>query len=154
MAGVSRPEEDDVTAARRLAVSLLARRDYCSGELRSRLEKKGFATDVIDPLIADLQRRRALDDERYVERFVAYRAGRGQGPIRILAELRPLGLPVDVIERHLQAFGDWRSRAQAVRMKKFGAAVPTDFAARARQARFLEYRGFDADQVRAALDGD
>jgi len=141
-------------AARRLAVALLARRDYCSGELRSKLQRKGFTPDIVDPLIEDLRRQRALDDERYIERFVAYRAAKGQGPIRILAELRPLGLPEESIERHLESLGDWRNRAQAVRVKKFGAEVPRDFAARARQARFLEYRGFEGDQVRSALDGE
>lgn len=154
MAGVSLPEGDDITAARRLAVSLLARRDYCSSELRSKLEKKGFPPRLIASLIEELQRQRALDDERYIERFVAYRAARGQGPLRILAELRPLGLPVESIERHLQSFGDWRSRAETVRAKKFGSEVPRDFAGRARQARFLEYRGFAGDHIRSVLDAE
>jgi regulatory protein len=154
MAVALRPGEDDNTAARRLAMSLLARRDYCSGELRSKLGKKGFSSQIVDPLIEDLQRQRAVDDERYIERFIAYRAGKGQGPIRILAELRPLGLPVEAIERHLESFGDWRSRAEAVRVKKFGTGVPRDFAGRARQARFLAYRGFEGDQIQSALGAE
>ncbi|MDH3589933.1 MAG: RecX family transcriptional regulator [Gammaproteobacteria bacterium] len=35
--------------------------------------------------------------------------------------------------------------------KKFGDEPPADIRARARQTRFLEYRGFDGDVIRAAL---
>ena len=43
-----------------------------------------------------------------------------------------------------------------MRRKRFGAEVPRDYRERARQARFLEYRGFASSQIRAALelDGD
>ena len=40
--------------------------------------------------------------------------------------------------------------ARAARRKKF-RAPPADAAARAKQSRFLEYRGFDAAQIRHAL---
>ena len=46
---------------------------------------------------------------------------------------------------------DWPELARAVREKRFGAGAPADFRERARQARFLQYRGFTADQVRQAL---
>ena len=41
-----------------------------------------------------------------------------------------------------------------MRRKRFGADPPSDFRERARQARFLEYRGFSRDQIRAALEVD
>jgi regulatory protein len=43
-----------------------------------------------------------------------------------------------------------------VRAKRFGPGIPRDYAERARQARFLQYRGFDSAEIRAALelDGD
>jgi len=41
-----------------------------------------------------------------------------------------------------------------VRRKRFGAEPPRDFHERAKQARFLQYRGFTSDQVRAALELD
>jgi regulatory protein len=49
---------------------------------------------------------------------------------------------------------DWLATARAVRRKRFGAEPPRDFRERAKQARFLQYRGFTADQVRAALELD
>jgi SOS response regulatory protein OraA/RecX len=36
----------------------------------------------------------------------------------------------------------------------FGAEPPSDYAQRARQARFLQYRGFSSAQIKAALEFD
>ena len=41
-----------------------------------------------------------------------------------------------------------------MRRKRFGPSPPRDYLERARQARFLEYRGFDSGQIRAALELD
>ena len=41
--------------------------------------------------------------------------------------------------------------AGEVRRRKFGAAAPRSLGERAKQARFLQYRGFDAEQIRAAF---
>jgi len=39
-----------------------------------------------------------------------------------------------------------------VRSKRFGDAMPEDFKERARQARFLQYRGFTSEQIREVLN--
>jgi regulatory protein len=41
-----------------------------------------------------------------------------------------------------------------VRRRKFGSSPPQSLAERAKQARFLQYRGFTSDQIRAALNSD
>jgi regulatory protein len=146
-------EANDAPAARRLAASLLARRDYCSGELRSRLAHKGFTTGVIEELIDALRRERAVDDARYAQRFVSYHATRGHGPVRIARDLRGLGLDASLIDESLQEM-DWNERARDVRRRKFGAGVPRSAAARAKQARLLHARGFTGPQIRAALGVD
>ena len=46
---------------------------------------------------------------------------------------------------------DWAGIAREIRRKRFGLSPPGDYRERARQARFLQYRGFSAEQVRAAL---
>ena len=46
---------------------------------------------------------------------------------------------------------DWAAIAREVRRKRFGVSPPGDYRERARQARFLQYRGFSAEQIRAAL---
>jgi regulatory protein len=97
---------------------------------------------------------RLLDDARYVERHVASRAERGHGPVRIAADLASLGAPPELIEAAIESGPDWRAMADAVRRRKFGAAAPDSRAEKARQARFLQYRGFSSDHIRAATGAD
>jgi len=144
----------DPGAIRQAALTLLARRDYGTAELERRLRARGFEATAIGPVLQDLAASRMLDDDRFVEHFISYHASRGQGPIRIAMELRQRSVPAESIAQHLDAVSDWRERARVARRKKFGAAIPKDFKSRARQVRFLEYRGFSAEHIRAALAGD
>jgi len=149
------PEEAaDPRAVKQAALKHLARRDHAAGELARKLRDHGFEPGAVAGVLSDLSAKRFLDDERFTEQFVSYHAARGQGPARIRAELRALGLPTESIDRHLHAVEGWHERARLARRKKFGARVPKDFRTRARQARFLEYRGFTAEHIRAALEGD
>ena len=102
-------------------------------------------------MVATLVAERLVDDSRYVQNFIAYHAGRGQGPARVRAELRQKGVIGDVVEEGLAAFADWNDAMEAARRKKFGAAWPDGYPERMRQARFLSYRGFTSAQIRTVL---
>ena len=65
-----------------------------------------------------------------------------------------LGLESELIERCLDENPDWVERARSVRQKKFGKSLPADYAGKAKQARFLQYRGFTGAQIRQALGTD
>jgi regulatory protein len=92
---------------------------------------------------------------RFTESFIRSRLARGQGPVRIRAELAERGVADEQVAELLRATDvDWLAKARAVRSKRFGASPPRDYRERARQARFLQYRGFTADQARAALELD
>ncbi len=84
--------------------------------------------------------------------IVRYRSGRGQGPVRIRAELRDKGIDDVLIEDFLDP-GDrqWWQCAVAVRNKRFGPVSPKEYRERARQMKFLHYRGFTAEQIRGAM---
>jgi regulatory protein len=144
----------DPRSIRQAALELLARRDHATSELERKLKERGFDAPAIGPVLEELAAERLLDDDRFLEHFVSYHKARGQGPIRIAAELRQRSMPSESIERHLDAVLDWPEHARTARRKKFGSSVPKDFKSRARQARFLEYRGFSAEHIRAALQGD
>ena len=137
-----------------VAISWLARRDHTSGELQARLERKGFEPDAAAAAIAQLLEDRLLNDARYAANYVMSHAGRGQGPVRIAADLGQLGLPEALIHTALAEGGDWAVRAREVRSRKFGPQVPCDWPEKARQARFLQYRGFSSDHIRLALGND
>src|SRR5215213_7661573 len=144
----------DPQAVRVAAVSLLAGRDFASRELCEKLVSKGYDPDVAAAAVADLVDGKILDDARYAEHFVAYHSNRGQGSVRIAGDLKALGLPAEAIEAALASGPDWSSLAREVRIRKFGLKAPATWAEKAKQARFLQYRGFSSDDIRAAVSGD
>jgi regulatory protein len=73
---------------------------------------------------------------------------KGYGPVRIGRELREKGVEPELIEELLAAPAlDWLERAARVREKKFGRGKATNYREQARQARFLQYRGFSSEQI-------
>jgi len=150
----SAAKSGDPAAVRSAAIALLARRDHASGELRERLQRKGFNPEVVEATIGELTEERALDDARYAGNYVSYSAARGQGPLRIAAELKALAVPSDLIDAALSGGPDWKALAVEVRNRKFGPERPSDWPEKARQVRFLQYRGFSSDHIRLALGAD
>ncbi len=154
-----RPRKPDTAAAeadertvRTAALALLAGRDFGRAELARRLAKRGYPAAVLTVVVDGLVAERLLSETRFVEEFIRQHAGRGHGPVRIRAELRERGVPDSDIEAGLEAAGeDWAALARDTRRRRFGLSPPDDYPERARQARFLQYRGFSADHIRAAL---
>jgi regulatory protein len=136
------------------ALDALARRDHSTEDLRRKLLKKGYDVAVVSPLLAALAAEKLLDDRRYMENFVAYHAARGQGPMRVRMELRRHGLQGPPVEDYLANYPEWLMQLRKTRQKKFGAALPANYADRQRQARFLGYRGFTSAQIRTVLGFD
>ena len=136
------------------ALALLGRRDFCSGELRQKLAAGGYEAEQVAAAVADLVTERAVNDSRFAENYVAYHSGRGEGPVRIASDLRALDLPSDLIQAALDAGPDWRQKAREVRTRRFGPEEPQEWSQKAKQGRFLQYRGFSADHIRAALGPD
>jgi regulatory protein len=144
----------DAAAAERVAVGLLARRDYACAQLAGKLGERGFTAPVVQALIEALRARALLNDERYAGHFVQYHLNRGQGPLRIRRELREAGVASTLIDGALAAVKDWAEIARQVRRRRFGARAPVSWPEKGRQARFLQYRGFSNDHIRSALGPD
>jgi regulatory protein len=137
-----------------VALDALSRRDHACGDLRRKLERKGYDAGVVAALLDVLRAENLLDDRRFAGNFVSYHAERGQGPARVRAELKGLGLDAALITECLDAYEDWPRQLEKARQKKFGDGVPDNYAAKQRQARFLGYRGFTSAQIRSALGFD
>jgi len=148
------PPAADPDGARPAAVALLARRDFASGELAGRLQADGYPAEAVAAAIADLTAERILDDARFASHYVAYHAQRGQGPRRIAMDLGTRGVAQIHIEAALAAGPDWCAQAREVRKRRFGATAPESWAEKAKQGRFLQYRGFSSDHIRSALGPD
>jgi regulatory protein len=135
-------------------VTLLARRDFCSSELLQTLVAQGFENDTAQTVLGQLIERGYVNDERYALQFVSYHAERGLGPRRIQRELEQRGVAADLIETALEGGADWGQLARELRIRRFGLALPQRWPDKARQARFLQYRGFSNDHIRAALGSE
>lgn len=150
----SSEQAGDPAAALAAAVTLLARREFCSNELAARLTARGFEPDTVRATLAELVERRYLDDERFARQFVVVHAERGQGPQRIRRDLAGLGLPPALIDTHLASYGDWAALARRVIARRFGATPPAGWPETARRMRFLQYRGFANEHIRSAVGAD
>jgi regulatory protein len=156
---VRRPRKPDATAAeadertvRTAALALLAGRDFGRAELAGRLSGRGYPAGLVAAVVHALVAERLLSEERFTGQFVRQHAARGHGPVRIRMELRERGVAdVDIDEALDASAEDWAAIAREARRRRFGPGAPADWHERARQARFLQYRGFSAEQIRAAL---
>lgn len=147
------PAGGSPASPRRVAMDCLARREHSAEELRRKLAARDFTPAEIDATLAGLEQDGLVSDERFARAFVASRWRRGQGPARVRAELAQRGVVRELITATMTDL-DWHSAARAAREKKFGTGLPRDFKDKARQVRFLQYRGFDGEQINGALAGD
>jgi len=142
----------DQAACTRQALDLLARREHTRFELEQKLRARGYPKDIAAAALDGLEQSGALAEARFTESFVRARAARGQGPKRIRMELVERGVDAAEAAAALLAAGfDWHELAGRARVKRFGPAAPKDYKERARQARFLQYRGFEGGQIESAL---
>lgn len=145
----------DPIEARKKAMDYLARREYGHRELCVKLETAGFLPDVAGAAVEKLRQDNLQDDGRFVDSFVQSRIHQGKGPVVVRADLRQRGIASALVEEVLAQSGqNWHKLAREVRHKKFGTALPPDFKEKARQMRFLQYRGFEHDHIQAAVGGD
>ena len=153
---LSELEAGDPNHSYAYAIALLARRDYSGKELRKKLSDRGYIEIAIEPVVEELEASNKLNDKRYGSNVVAYRARRGQGPARIRQELQRAGIDKETVEEATKGEDapDFAKLARETRVRKFGAELAKDWKERSKQVRFLQYRGFSNDHIRAALEGD
>ncbi|HRF29135.1 MAG: recombination regulator RecX [Azonexus sp.] len=133
------------------ALQLLTRRDYSRAELQKKLAAHAESAEELASVLDTLQGERLLSDHRYATQRVTARAGR-YGDARLKQELRLKGVSDDDIAAALPEGGDETERCLAVWQRKFGQPAQTP-EERAKQMRFLQYRGFSSEAIRRALRG-
>jgi len=141
----------DYAALRSEACRLLARREYSAWELRCKLP--GAAPHLLDRLLAELAERGAQSDLRFAEHLCRRRYQAGRGPVKLRHELAEHRIDPALIERAMSYYQPkWRNSASEVRRRKFGDRAPASYREWARQARFLQQRGFDAEHIEPFVD--
>ena len=135
-------------------MNMLARREHSVFELTCKLQQKDFPSELIQEVIERLVADNLLNDERYAEAYVRIRSARGFGLQRIRMEMKERGVASELISDAIeQSEIDWNELALEVKSKKFGEQPAEEFALRAKQMKFLQYRGFSHAQINAAVIG-
>lgn len=137
---------------RSIALDILTRREHSGFELRRKLKDKGFDDETIAQLFADLTKENLLSDSRFAEAYVRMRANHGYGPIRIKQDLQERGVDNETISAAIDQHGNsWIENARVVRAKKFGDIIPKIFLERAKQMKYLQYKGFHLDDIKSVM---
>ena len=151
----TRRETERASSPRDDAIRLLARREYSRVELAQRLAQRAHAPEAIAACLDELTTQGLQSDARFAESFLRSRVLRGQGPLKIRAELERRGVERDQIltalaEAKQEQEVDWCELAADTLARRFttSGSSPRE---RAQRERFLASRGFDFEQVRHAL---
>jgi regulatory protein len=142
---------NNLKEAQQVAMKLLAGREHSRYELRSKLAMRKFAEDVVDQVLNYLEDNNLQNDGRFTEAYMVMKMRKGFGPVRVKQEMHDRGISAELIEEYLADDEQWIKLAIKVRTKKFGADIPKDFVKKTKQMKFLQYRGFTAEQIKQSF---
>ncbi|VVM69761.1 Regulatory protein RecX [Pseudomonas fluorescens] len=135
-------------------MDLLARREHGRVELTRKLRQRGALPEMIDAALDRLTEEGLLSESRYLESFVSYRARSGHGPLRIREELSQRGLQRADIELAIRESSiNWQEQLEDTWRRKFSGHLPIDARERAKQGRFLSYRGYSMEMISRLFSG-
>jgi regulatory protein len=129
------------------AMNYLARREHTRQELHQKLMRRFPDSALVAEQIQRLSDQNLQSDARFAENFVLYRAGLGFGYRHVRQDMRQRGLNDAQIALAFDcAEINWVILAEKVYLKKFGESSPEDIKARAKRVRYMQYRGFGAEE--------
>ncbi|MDR2875780.1 MAG: recombination regulator RecX [Methylobacillus sp.] len=132
------------------ALACLTRREYSRQELHRKLSVFAGEDDDLDGLLDEFQQRGWISDARYADQMVHARKGKF-GSLKVAHELRAQGVAEELVEKAVAEVRDAEPEtARALWRKKFGSA-PASREEWAKQARYLQGRGFGMETIRSVL---
>lgn len=144
----------DPATLRERALGYLARREHSRFELTRKLEAAGFSAEDIRLVLDEFEAKDWLSDRRFAESYVAnYQAQYGN--VKLAFELRQRGISNDDIHQAVldNNQDSETERARHVWRKKFDNSQGKT-TSQAKQARFLQSRGFTIDAIRNVLNSE
>lgn len=128
------------------ALRYLARREHSRAELHSKLQPYVQEGEDVDAMLDELEKRNWLSDARAANLLVDSKRSRF-GSQRIAHELRQKGIADSLIEQAMPQLKETElEAAREVWQRKFGV-LPREQKEKAKQARFLQSRGFSTDVI-------
>ena len=128
----------------------LSRREHSRYELYKKISAHNFDRDLINQELDLLIEDGLLSDERFAESYFQSRKNRGYGPLRIRNELKQRGVG-DQIFSPLSDEIEWSEFALEALKKKVRGDMPTETKDILKLKRFLNYRGFDFQDIDKAF---
>ncbi len=135
---------------RGLAFAMLGRREYSGQELAKKLHALGADPAEVAALMEEFQNQHYQSDQRMADMIVRANVRKGRGPARVKQTLRERHVDLELASEQIEET-DWLALARELRIKKFGTDLPGDQKEKARQLRFLQYRGFDGQICSKAI---
>ena len=132
------------------ALRLLARREHSRDELARKLAPHAESPEILEGLLRELESKKQLSNERFAE-VRAHWLARKYGAAKIRQDLQSKGIPEDVAARAASGLNELEKAKQILARKYRDHGMTRE--ERARQARFLQSRGFSYDTIRAVLSG-
>jgi len=142
-------KRDNYTRCKNSAIYSLAMREHSRKELYQKLQKKEYVEGVdIEKLLNELEDSNYLNEQRFAESFLRFRASRGQGSVKISSELYVRGINKTLIHQTLESSDiNWFDLAAVQMEKKFGKTKSADFKEKSKRMRFLSTRGFNSEII-------
>jgi len=138
---------------RQRALDYLAKREYSYTELGKKLKTYADEEDDIQALLDDFKARGWLSDQRFTEQIIHARKAKF-GTAKIAHELREKGISDQLITDAVETLKTTElDNATEVWRKKF-KAYPQTREEWAKQARFLQSRGFGFELIKKILTVD
>jgi regulatory protein len=132
------------------ALRFLAMREHSRRELFEKLGRYCDDASAIEALLEDFSAKGLLSNERFVHSVIARKSSRF-GALRIEQELRRHSIDKDLLCPAIKELQETEfMRAQSVWRNRF-PTPPTTPNQRAKQARFMQGRGFGPDVIRRLL---
>ena len=153
MLNAAKTEKPKTLTGQRLrsyAFALLARREYSQAELITKLNQYAAHPEEVTILVAELAQQHYQSDQRVAELTLASQLRKGKGLQRIKQALKAKQLDTELIIEELQEI-DWLEQAYQLKVKKFGEEITNEPKLKAKQIRFLQYRGFEMDIIMKAI---
>lgn len=135
---------------RGLAFAMLGRREHSEQELKQKLLELEADPVEVEAIVEEFKTQQYQSDQRMADMIVRSNVRKGRGPARVKQTLRERHVATELAQENLEET-DWLALARALREKKFGAELPTEAKEKARQLRFLQYRGFDGSTCSKAV---
>jgi regulatory protein len=141
---------EDTKKIEQICLELLTRGELTRLLLKQKLAQRGYQSDCVTQVIDMLAEQGWQSDQRYTEQYIAMRARKGFGPARIQMELEQRGIDESAASHAVNTM-QWQENIANAYRKKYADSSILDWSDQAKRMRFLQYRGFSAEQIRSFM---